>query len=185
MWSFLALVSSGFLAAEPVMLTGPAPEPPPPPNALVVEPLAVVFAKTIALEYERRLTTGFSLALAPALALGEIKGSGTDPATGGYKAFGVSLAARFYPWSTAPEGAFIGPYGGVAWVSADAGDVTVTGLGWSLGGLAGYTWILGKFFVFSIGAGASWNDMSLDHEGTTSGKHGLYLATRLAIGGVF
>lgn len=156
-----------------------------PGNALVFEPLAVVFAKTIAVEYERRLTDGVSLALAPALAYGDVRGSGESPVTGSYLALGATLAVRFYPWSVAPEGAFIGPYGGVSWGSADAGDASASGLGWSVGGLAGYTWILGRFFVISGGLGASWNDLAVDASGTTTASRGVALATRLAIGGVF
>lgn len=158
-------------------------------NAIVMEPLAVVFAKTFVLEYERRVTPGVSLALAPAVSYGEAQGSaaeGETPKSGQHWAVGATLAMRLYPWSRAPGGAFIGPFGGLAWAWTDIDPATDTkGFGWSVGGLAGYTFILGKSFACSLGLGASWNDQTLDGAGETSGDSGLRLATRLAIGWVF
>ncbi|MCC6621068.1 MAG: hypothetical protein IT385_07420 [Deltaproteobacteria bacterium] len=181
----LALVTGGAdpdaRAADPK--PGPAPEPL--ANALTLEPLAVVFAKTIALEYERRLSSGVSLALGPVVTLGETTTGGDEPVEGTYVAWGLNLAVRFYPWSVAPAGAFVGPFAGVAWTSAEAGDSLAEGVGWSVGGLAGYTWILGRYFVFSVGAGAAWSDMDLDVDGERRGKQGVYPSLRLAIGGVF
>jgi len=185
----LATLALGAItAAGPEVAGGPR-DAAPPPNALTLEPLAVVFAKTIALEYERRLTPGFAVAFGPQITLGETTtgGAADDPATrdGSYVAWGLNLMARFYPWSVAPAGAFVGPFGGVAWTTAEAGDSTTEGFGWSLGGLAGYTWILGKHFVFSVGAGAAWIDLDLEVDGETRGKRGVYPSLRLAIGGVF
>lgn len=177
----MALVASG---ADPGGAAADRP-PDPPANALTIEPLAVVFAKTIALEYERRLTTGVTIAFGPVITLGETTTGGEDAVEGSYVAWGLDLTTRFYPWSVAPAGAFIGPFAGVAWTSSEAGDRVSEGFGWSLGGLAGYTWILGKYFVFSVGAGAAWIDLDLDVDGESRGKRGVYPALRLAIGGVF
>jgi len=180
----IALVTMALLSGAPgAGPLGTLPEVLPEPNVLTVEPLGVVFAKTIALEYERRITHGFSLALSPAIALGDVTKTETN---GSYLAFGVTLAARVYPWSAAPEGAFVSPFGGVAYVEADDGAGTsVDGIGWSAGGMVGYTFILGRFFVFSMGAGAAWIDQELHVGAETSGKRGVYPALRLAIGGSF
>ena len=154
-------------------------------NTLTLEPFAVVFAKTIALEYERRLLPWLSVAAGPSFTTGDTTTGGDAAVTGSYFAWGATLAARFYPWNEAPSGAFVSPFGGLAWASAEAGDDTSDGFGWSVGGLAGYTWILGRYFVFSIGAGAAWLDMDVMTNGTSHGKRGVYPALRLAIGGAF
>lgn len=175
----LALVLAAAPAPGPL---GKMPETLPEPNALTLEPLAVVFAKTIALEYERRITHGFSLALSPAVALGDVTKGETE---GDYFAFSVTLAARIYPWSPAPSGAFVSPFGGIGYVEASHAGQHSSGVGWSAGGIVGYTFILGRFFVFSIGGGAAWIDQERELEGATRGKRGIYPALRLAIGGVF
>lgn len=149
-----------------------------PENAITLEPLAVVFARTIALEYER----GFGpvgLALGAALGLGDIahRSSNTD---GDFMALGLTLSVRVYPWDLAPRGAFFGPFGTLGWVEAEAGETRASGFGWSLGALAGYTWLFGTSFIVSGGAGLAW----YEHE-VGDGESGLLPTLRLAVGAGF
>lgn len=166
-----------------------APVPPPDPgpeNAITFEPLAVVFARTIAVEYER----GFDLVgvhAGVALTLGDFATGGDNAQSGTFRGVALTLGARFYPWSRAPSGAFIGPFGSVAWVDADTGAATASGFGWSAGALAGWTLILGRSFDLSLGAGAAWYDATArraqgESEPTRSG---VQAALRLAIGAAF
>jgi len=153
-----------------------------PRNVITLEPLAVVYARTIAVEYEH----GFEhigVHLGTALTLG---GFDSSESSGNYLAVGVTLGVRFYPWSDAPEGPFAGPFGSVAWVDADDGTSQSQGLGWSVGGLVGWTWVLGSVFALSLGAGAAWYAYDVDGAGgTTVGRSGLLPALRLAVGAAF
>lgn len=149
-----------------------------PENALTLEPLAVVFARTIALEYER----GFGpvgLALGAAVGLGDVSHQSSGR-SGDFTALGLTLSVRIYPWDLAPRGAFFGPFGSLGWVEAEAGDRRASGLGWSVGALAGYTWILGTSFILSGGAGFAW----YEHE-VGDGESGLFPTLRLAVGAAF
>jgi len=153
-----------------------------PRNVITLEPLAVVYARTIALEYEH----GFGhigVHVGSALTLGGFDSSGGN---GNYLAIGATLGMRFYPWSEAPAGGFIGPFGSVAWVDADDGTTQSKGIGWSVGALVGWTWLLGSVFVLSLGAGAAWYAYDIDGAGaTTVGRSGFLPALRLAVGAAF
>ncbi len=149
-----------------------------PDNAITLEPLAVVFSRTITLEYER----GFGpvgLALAGALGLGDIAHTSSQT-SGDFIALGLTLSVRIYPWDLAPRGAYIGPYSTLMWVEAEAGGHSESGVGWSVGALVGYTWLLGTSFVVSGGVGLGW----YEHE-VGEGESGLVPALRLALGAAF
>lgn len=154
-----------------------------PDNAITLEPLAVVYARTIALEYERGFGT-LGVHLGAAFTLGDFEGDGES---GDYLAVGATLGVRFYPWSDAPGGAFVGPFGSLAWVEAEDGGSRSEGLGWSAGAMVGWTWILGSVFVLSIGAGAAWYAYDVDGAdgGAKVGRSGLWPALRLAVGMAF
>lgn len=153
-----------------------------PRNVITLEPLAVVYARTIAVEYER----GFGhvgVHVGTAMTLGGFDSGGGK---GNYLAIGVTLGMRFYPWSQAPEGPFAGPFGSVAWVDADDGTSQSAGVGWSVGGLVGWTWVLGSVFALSLGAGAAWYAYDVDGaDGATVGRSGFLPALRLAVGAAF
>lgn len=161
-----------------------------PENAITFEPLAVVFARTIAVEYER----GFGLVGVHgglALALGDFATGGESGSSGTFRGVSVTIGARFYPWSRAPSGAFVGPFGSVAWVSAESADATADGFGWSVGALAGWTLILGRSFDLSLGAGAGWYEATAQRSavgelaGESAARSGLQPTLRLAIGAAF
>lgn len=149
-----------------------------PENALTLEPLAVVFARAIALEYERGIGP-VGLALGAAVGLGDVSHQSSGR-SGDFTALGLTLSVRVYPWDLAPRGAFFGPFGSLGWVEAEAGDRRASGLGWSVGALAGYTWILGTSFILSGGAGLAW----YEHE-VGDGESGLFPTLRLAVGAAF
>ncbi len=153
-----------------------------PKNVITLEPLAVVYARTIALEYERGIGR-VGLHLGSALTLGSFDSADSN---GDYLAVAVTLGMRIYPWTDAPEGPFVGPFGSVAWVDADDGTTAVTGVGWSVGAMVGWTWLLGSVFALSLGAGAAWYSYGIERaDGTTAGHEGFLPALRLAVGAAF
>jgi len=158
---------------------------PEPKNVITLEPLAVVFARTIAVEYERGIGR-FGLHLGGAVTLG---GFDAADASGDYLALGVTLGVRFYPWSEGPIGAFVGPFGSLGWVSAESGDERASGLGWSVGAMAGWTWVFGSVFALSLGAGAVYSRHEIDPDGPggdpARGRSGFFPATRLGVGAAF
>jgi hypothetical protein len=154
-----------------------------PDNVITLEPLAVVYARTIALEYERAFGP-IGIHVGAAFTLGDFDGGGQS---GDYLAIGGTLGVRFYPWSDSPAGAFVGPFGSLAWVEAKDGDTRTEGMGWSVGAMVGWTWVFGSVFAFSLGGGAAWYDYTVDGTGGRDavGRSGVYPALRLAVGVAF
>ncbi len=158
-------------------------------NVIATEPLALVFARTIALEYERGIGH-VGVHVSTALALGDFSLTESDR-TGDYLSVGFTAGVRVYPWSEAPRGAFFGPFATVAWIQAESrsGDESAetSGVGWAAGAMVGWTWVLGTSFVVSVGGGAAWYELALDADdgADTSGRRGLLPALRLAVGAAF
>lgn len=156
-----------------------------PRNAITLEPLAVVFARTIAVEYERGVGR-FGVHLGGAVTLGDFDAGETS---GDYLALAATLGVRFYPWSEGPVGAFVGPYASLGWVDAESGGERASGLGWSVGAMAGWTWVFGSVFALSLGAGAVYYRHDIDPDGAggepAKGRSGLFPATRLGVGAAF
>lgn len=153
-----------------------------PDSVITLEPLAVVYARTIALEYERGVGH-VGLHLGAALTLGSFD---LSERSGDYLGVAVTLGARFYPWTEAPAGPFIGPFASVGWVEAQDGVQRASGVGWSVGAMAGWTWLLGSVFALSLGAGAAWYAYDIDGaDGATVGRAGFLPAVRLAVGAAF
>ena len=160
------------------------------PNAITLEPLAVVFARTITLEYERAFGAWMSVFIQPSLILGSshaVVGSG-DTATsvdGDYFAVAGTLGVRIFPWRGAPGGPFVSPFAGVAYTHATAGSDSASGIGWSVGGMIGYTFVLGSVFDLSIGGGAAYVALDIDAGGKRFGETGVQPSFRVAVGAVF
>ncbi len=136
----------------------------PAPRTLTTEPLAIVFARAFALEFEGRVAEGWTLFAQPSVVVGASRLSGVDPEApdrgfAGY-GLGVTLGARFFPFDPGPEGFFVSLFGSVAWATSSAVDgASVDGTGFGAGAMAGYTFILGGSFVLSLGAGAAYAEL--------------------------
>jgi len=158
-------------------------------NVIAIEPLALVFARTIALEYERGIDH-IGVHVSTALALGDFSISEPER-SGDYLSIGFTLGVRVYPWTEAPRGPFFGPFATIAWIEAKSrsGDQTAetSGFGWAAGAMVGWTWVLGTSFVVSVGGGAAWYELSLDPDDTVepSGRRGALPSLRLAVGAAF
>ncbi len=160
------------------------------PNALTIEPLAVVFARTIALEYERGIGGWVSVFVQPSFVYGSSRvvtteGNATTTTDGEYFAVGGTLGVRIFPWRAAPTGPFVSPFAGLAYTRARTGGDSASGLGWSVGGLIGYSFVLGSVFELSLGGGAAYAAYALEAGGKRFGERGVLPALRLAVGAVF
>lgn len=182
-WAMGAAIAAGGGA---VRAAGPAPRGEVDPrNAITLEPLAVVFARTIAVEYERGVGR-FGVHVGGAVTLGDFD---AGESSGDYLALAATLGARFYPWSEGPIGAFVGPFASLGWVDAESGGERASGLGWSVGAMAGWTWVFGSVFALSLGAGAVYYRHDIDPDGAggepAKGRSGFFPATRLGVGAAF
>jgi hypothetical protein len=154
-------------------------------HAITLEPLGVVFARTIGLEYERALGhVGLFSGLSATI--GDLDTATPALRAGTYYAAGLTLGVRVYPWSQAPSGAFFSPFASMAWVSVeadgDAGPSTTEGWSWSAGAVAGWTWVFGRSFTLSTGLGAAY----VEHRWTSGAARSRWApATRLAVGAAF
>lgn len=191
----LALVGVALVGLVSTAHAEPA-EPEVRPNALTIEPLAVVFARTIALEYERGIGGWVSVFVQPSFVYGSshvvrTTGDAADPTTatsttdGEYFAVGGTVGVRIFPWHAAPTGPFVSPFAGLAYTHANAGGESASGLGWSVGGLVGYSFVLGSVFELSLGGGAAYAAYDVTAGGQRFGDDGVLPAFRLAVGAVF
>jgi len=160
----------------------------PPDNAITLEPLAVVFARAFALEYERHVAYGWSVFAQPSVVFGASRLTATtDEEVGrGFSGYGVglTLGARFFPFDRGLEGFFASAFVSVAWATATTNDnVNLQSVGVGVGLMAGYTFILGGVFDLSLGAGASYFEVHFDSgQGV---ERGVQPAIRAAMGAAF
>ncbi|MCA9583620.1 MAG: hypothetical protein KC416_17595 [Myxococcales bacterium] len=98
---------------------------------------------------------------------------------------GPEVGFRLFPFMGAPEGLWLGPYAGLAYVHASRGGSDATGMGYYFGGMVGATLILFDFLVGSVGAGLGHADLSKVVNGTEVGPNGLTPRFRLAVGFAF
>ncbi|MCB9732915.1 MAG: hypothetical protein H6745_09915 [Deltaproteobacteria bacterium] len=150
-----------------------------PENAITLEPLALVFTRTIVVEYERVLSPTFSLFIAPSFTFDSVD---TDDLTASFLAVGGGLGARAYLLDDAPTGLFVSAMFQVAWATAERDGAKSDGVGFAVAGHLGYAWVLGGVVAVSVGLGAAWYDMSLTLPDGDVGVSGLYPAARAAIG---
>ncbi len=124
-----------------------------PPNAIMVNPVALVLGAAFGMwslrfEYERRLLPWLGLAVQPSFmhwSFGDLK------VTGG----GVILGAPMFPGSSSIRGFFIKPQLGLEYArgsyESDSGGLGV----FSIGATIGYTWQWQSGFIMSLEGGAA------------------------------
>jgi hypothetical protein len=159
-----ALVAALTLLVALPRPAGASDEEPTPPRTVTTEPLAIVFARAFALEFEGRVGEGWTLFVQPSVVVGASRLTGADPDAPdrGFGGYGLGLTAgfRFFPFDVGPEGFFLSVFGSGAWATSSAVDgASVDGAGFGAGAMAGYTFILGGSFVLSLGAGAAYAEV--------------------------
>lgn len=139
------------------------------PNMLLVNPGDLVNG-IVSLEYERALGRWFGLTIGAAIMT--FRGAFTPAEQHSYLAFVPELGARIHLIRPAPGGLWFGPYVGLGWVAARSDGTPPRAYFFGLGGAFGYNFILGKHFVFQLGAGGGIGDYG----------EGLTFAPRIRLG---
>jgi hypothetical protein len=158
--------------------------PPRTSHAISIEPLGVVLARTIGLEYELGLGH-VGLFVGAGVTLGDLTVAAPVARSGTYSAVGFTFGARFYPWTQAPAGPYFGPTASFSRVFADSGMDSVAGSSWSVGAMAGWTWLLGRSFELATGIGAAYFDRGFDAPSSGRASSGVRPLLRLAVGAAF
>jgi len=151
-------------------------------NTITVEPLSLIFTRTVTIEYERAIVPGLSLFLAPAFTFDSVTADDTEAS---FWAVGVGLGARVFPFGDAVEGFFLSAAAQLAWARAERDGASGRGFGFALGGQVGYTWVLGGVVALSLGAGASYYDLTVTLAEDEVGIRGVLPTARAAIGVAF
>lgn len=142
-----------------------------PKNTITTNPLGMALG-IFNIEYERAVSDRVSVYGGPSYFGLGIGDESID-------AFGLDLGARFFVSGQAPEGFFLSPGLGLAYVTASATDESL--FGWTASGLLGYTWLFGRAFDLSLGFGGSYFNMEV----AGVGFRGFLPAARASIGAAF
>ena len=154
-----------------------------PKNAVTLNPLPLV-AGIVSVEYERAVHDRVSLFLQPSVIA--FKGAYPKlPEDSSLWGLGANAGARLFVTGRAPEGFWIGPQAGVAYVNATLHDVNGSAVGYSAGGLVGYTWLFGDVVDLSVGGGAGYVNTKVRVEDSEVGYEGVEPLLRLAVGVAF
>lgn len=145
------------------------PSEPSTPNMLLVNPGDLING-IVSLEYERALGRWFGLTIGAAIMT--FRGAFTPAEQHSYLAFVPELGARIHLIRPAPGGLWFGPYVGVGWVAARSDGTPPRAYFFGLGGALGYNFIIGRHFVFQLGAGGGFGDYG----------EGLIFAPRIRLG---
>ncbi len=163
-----------------------------PLNAIVFEPLAVVFARAFAVEYERRVAPHWSWFVQPSVVFGASRlstaGVGGDETARGFSGlgFGLTSGVRFFPLHPGLDGFFISAFVSGAWTTttgaADTGTIG-DAWGWGGGAMVGWTFLPSQVFDLSLGLGLALTDRhDAEHP---DGHFGVLPAIRVAVGAAF
>jgi hypothetical protein len=155
-----------------------------PQNTITFNPVALVFG-AISLEYERAVADSVSVFVSPKVLA--FNAYGLDDGTSIFAA-GASVGARIFLSGTAPEGTWLSPTVGVAYVNIDVGEEEATVVGYEGEVLFGHTWIWNSGFALSLGIGGGYADYSAESTNPDDdeiGLRGFTVAGRASIGWAF
>lgn len=107
----------------------------------------------VAAEFEHAFGNSVSLAATPEFLLG--RGVRATPEVSALGA-GLEVAARFFIEGEAPGGGWIGPTAGILYVTLKTATQSASAVGFTAGGMLGYTFIFRPGFVLSLGAGGQY-----------------------------
>lgn len=95
---------------------------------------------------------------------------------------GLAIGLRFYPFSAAPGGFFIGPEGGLTYLHAPGAPTP----GFHVGVLSGFSFVFGNALVLSIGGGGEYfRDYVVANGELTTDRQDLRLVFRGGVGFAF
>jgi hypothetical protein len=159
---------------------------PSPRNVISTNPLDII-SGSIGVQYERVFARFFSLAIGVSFYdsdMDPINSSDVNVIGGG-----VTLQPRVYLLRRgAPRGLYLSPVVSVFYLSAGETDMTyaVSGAGYSVGGLVGWSWLIGRHFNIKVGLGVQYIHFALtDSDGTVVGAAGVAPLGELTLGLAF
>jgi len=126
-----------------------------PQNVLLFNP-GDLFSGILSMEYERALNPFFGLALGVSVA--SFRGVFAPSDQESFVAMGPELSARFHFIKDAPGGLWLGPSVQGVYIASRSGGTLTRSFGYGLGAAIGYNFILGRHFVFQLGAGGGFRD---------------------------
>lgn len=175
--------ASARATAQPVVVGEP---PPPLPRTVIsTNPLGMLVG-TLNVELEQVVMPTLSLFVGPQVQFSQGIGSSPDRSVWGVGAVG---GLRFYPWGLAPKGLYLSPQLSLAYASVTSGSVEGSGTGFSVAGMVGYQWIIGRHFALALAGGVQYLSVSAEASSGTSSAalstSGIYPALRLGLGLAF
>jgi hypothetical protein len=175
-------------AQPPPVIVQPVPpprlvlvHPVPPRNGIHFNPLGIALG-VIGIGYERVFGAHISLRLEGQYTRNWYTGNNVWGAGG-------SLRPYVFFFRPAPGGMYISPFASVAYAQGESGMASARGVGWSVGGTIGYSWLLGRLVNLRAGAGVQYLSMEVSGESTYGqtriGMKGVLPALDLSLGFVF
>ena len=156
-------------------------EPAGPRNTITVNPLGLALG-TFNVEYERAVSSSMSWFIGPQYFSYSSDSVLEDESV---SSVGLSGGVRLFVSGTAPEGWFLSPNLSLAYAVAEGGDVEGTAVGYSVGFIGGYTWLIADVVDISLGLGAQYISAEVEVEGEEIGFAGVLPSGRLAVGVAF
>ena len=150
-------------------------------HTITVNPFQLLFGVLNA-EYEHAFTSNMSFYIGPTIWAwnGLYSRSGEN-----VRGFGGNVGVRFFLIGRAPEGLWLAPDFGLYAVHAFNSSASTTGLGYSISGLVGYTFLFGAFDL-SLGIGLEYlSDLLNSDSGVAFGGRELRVTGRTSIGFAF
>jgi hypothetical protein len=148
-------------------------KPEPPKNGFHINPLAMALG-VFGVGYERVLHDRVSI---------QIEGQYTNMwyTDDDTWAAGAGLRPFFFFFRPAPGGMYLSPMVSAAYAKAYSGNATGTGVGWSVGALIGYSWLIGNFMTIRAGGGIQYISIKAEAE-ANSETGGIYTESSASIG---
>jgi hypothetical protein len=150
-----------------------------PKVALSVNP-AMLLVGGFGAEIDTAVDPIVSLFVAPSVVFGNPIFS--PPSDASVLGFGLEGGLRLFFGKKAPEGFWLGPYGGFGFASASSGPVTADAAVLRFGGMLGYSWIARDGFYFSLGAGGGAQRILVESRYGSLDETSPMFALRLAVG---
>jgi hypothetical protein len=153
----------------------------PPTHALTMNAIELVNG-LLSFEYETAPSSLFSLHAGMSFLVSEALHP--NDAVSAF-AIGPEVGARLFFLGDAPSGFWIGPFGGLSFVSGKKNLERQGELGFTAGVLAGVSWVVFDQMMVSAGVGAGYHDLSAEIDGTEAGMRGWSPRLRLSAGMAF
>jgi hypothetical protein len=154
-----------------------------PKNTLTIDPASLAFG-VVKVEYERAFSSWGSVYVAPSV-LAFQSPLLSSPKNSGFTAAGADTGVRFFFTGRAPEGLWVGPQLGLAYVQGTANGEQASAVGYDCAAIVGGTVLVANVVDVSAGVGVAYENEQVSVGETNVGLSGLAPVARLALGVAF